>query len=87
MYCCNTKLEFPFFQAVVKREGNKLKVSLKGIESVTELVDANTIVNVSRNNGPDFLIGLLMVHIDSVLTFIFFSISDHDSWWHCLQED
>uniref|UniRef100_A0A8C5B9V1 Fatty acid binding protein 1b, tandem duplicate 1 n=1 Tax=Gadus morhua TaxID=8049 RepID=A0A8C5B9V1_GADMO len=74
-------------KAVVKREGNKLKVSLKGIESVTELVDANTIVNVSRNNGPDFLIGLLMVHIDSVLTFIFFSISDHDSWWHCLQED
>ncbi|XP_029998978.1 fatty acid-binding protein, liver-type [Sphaeramia orbicularis] len=32
-------------KAVVKRDGNKLKVSLKGIESVTELVDANTIVN------------------------------------------
>ncbi|XP_068422681.1 fatty acid-binding protein, liver-type [Clinocottus analis] len=32
-------------KAVVHRDGNKLKVSLKGIESVTELVDANTIVN------------------------------------------
>ncbi|XP_019954673.2 fatty acid-binding protein, liver-type [Paralichthys olivaceus] len=33
-------------KAVVQREGsNKLKVSLKGIESVTELVDENTIVN------------------------------------------
>uniref|UniRef100_A0AAQ5WYT5 Fatty acid-binding protein, liver n=1 Tax=Amphiprion ocellaris TaxID=80972 RepID=A0AAQ5WYT5_AMPOC len=32
-------------KAVVQREGNKLKVSLKGIESVTEWVDANTIVN------------------------------------------
>ncbi|XP_034547736.1 fatty acid-binding protein, liver-type [Notolabrus celidotus] len=32
-------------KAVVKRDGNKLKVSLKGIESVTELVDGNTIVN------------------------------------------
>ncbi|XP_061755123.1 fatty acid-binding protein, liver-type-like [Nerophis ophidion] len=32
-------------KAVVQREGNKLKVSLKGIVSVTELVDANTLVN------------------------------------------
>ncbi|XP_075955335.1 fatty acid-binding protein, liver-type [Anarhichas minor] len=32
-------------KAVVQRDGNKLKVSLKGIESVTELVDGNTIVN------------------------------------------
>ncbi|XP_075875551.1 fatty acid-binding protein, liver-type [Nelusetta ayraudi] len=32
-------------KAVVHREGNKLKVSLKGIESVTELVDGNTIIN------------------------------------------
>ncbi|XP_069555708.1 fatty acid-binding protein, liver-type-like [Brachyistius frenatus] len=32
-------------KAVVMREGAKLKVSLKGIESVTELVDGNTIVN------------------------------------------
>ncbi|XP_068559571.1 fatty acid-binding protein, liver-type [Cebidichthys violaceus] len=32
-------------KAVVHRDGNKLKVSLKGIESVTELVDGNTIVN------------------------------------------
>ncbi|XP_075955336.1 fatty acid-binding protein, liver-type-like [Anarhichas minor] len=32
-------------KAVVRRDGNKLKVSLKGIESVTELVDRNTIVN------------------------------------------
>jgi hypothetical protein len=29
------------------REGNKLKFSLKGIDSVTELADANTLVNVS----------------------------------------
>ncbi|KAM4577592.1 fatty acid-binding protein, liver-type-like [Odontesthes bonariensis] len=34
-------------KGVVQREGNKLKVSLKGIQSVTELVDGNTIVNVS----------------------------------------
>uniref|UniRef100_A0A8C7H0S3 Fatty acid binding protein 1 n=1 Tax=Oncorhynchus kisutch TaxID=8019 RepID=A0A8C7H0S3_ONCKI len=33
--------------SVVMREGNKLKVSLKGIDSVTELADANTLVNVS----------------------------------------
>ncbi|XP_029019510.1 fatty acid-binding protein, liver-type-like [Betta splendens] len=32
-------------KAVVHREGNKLRVNLKGIESVTELVDGNTIVN------------------------------------------
>ncbi|KAM6930669.1 fatty acid-binding protein, liver-type-like [Xenentodon cancila] len=32
-------------KGVVNREGNKLKVSLKGIESVTELVDPNTLVN------------------------------------------
>ncbi|XP_042344569.1 fatty acid-binding protein, liver-type [Plectropomus leopardus] len=32
-------------KAVVHRDGNKLRVSLKGIESVTELVDGNTIVN------------------------------------------
>ncbi|KAM6945017.1 fatty acid-binding protein, liver-type-like [Lycodopsis pacificus] len=32
-------------KAVVQRDGNKLTVSLKGIESVTELVDGNTIVN------------------------------------------
>ncbi|XP_031712715.1 fatty acid-binding protein, liver-type [Anarrhichthys ocellatus] len=32
-------------KAVVQRDGNKLMVSLKGIESVTELVDGNTIVN------------------------------------------
>ncbi|CAL8296151.1 unnamed protein product [Gadus morhua 'NCC'] len=38
-------------KAVVKREGNKLKVSLKGIESVTELVDANTIVNTMTLGG------------------------------------
>uniref|UniRef100_A0A8D2ZPE4 Fatty acid binding protein 1b, liver, tandem duplicate 2 n=1 Tax=Scophthalmus maximus TaxID=52904 RepID=A0A8D2ZPE4_SCOMX len=35
-------------KAVVEREGNKLKVCLKGIVSVTELVDGNTIVNVDR---------------------------------------
>ncbi|KAK9522925.1 hypothetical protein VZT92_019361 [Zoarces viviparus] len=32
-------------KAVVQRDGNKLTVSLKGILSVTELVDGNTIVN------------------------------------------
>ncbi|XP_070821016.1 fatty acid-binding protein, liver-type-like [Chaetodon trifascialis] len=32
-------------KAVIRREGNKLKGSLKGVESVTELVDANTLVN------------------------------------------
>ncbi|XP_076587386.1 fatty acid-binding protein, liver-type-like [Chaetodon auriga] len=38
-------------KAVVRREGNKLKVSLKGVESVTELVDANTIVNTMTLGG------------------------------------
>lgn len=33
-------------KAVVQREGNTLKVSLKGIESVTKL-EGDTIVNVS----------------------------------------
>ncbi|KAG9270643.1 fatty acid binding protein 1-B.1-like [Astyanax mexicanus] len=32
-------------KSVVMKEGNKLKVTLKGIESVTELVDGNTLVN------------------------------------------
>ncbi|XP_062854342.1 fatty acid binding protein 1-B.1-like [Trichomycterus rosablanca] len=32
-------------KAVVQKEGNKLKTNLKGIESVTELVDANTLVH------------------------------------------
>ncbi|XP_072289031.1 fatty acid-binding protein, liver-type-like [Eucyclogobius newberryi] len=38
-------------RATVKREGNKLITSLKGIESVTELVDANTIVNTMTVGG------------------------------------
>ncbi|XP_023250027.1 fatty acid-binding protein, liver [Seriola lalandi dorsalis] len=38
-------------KAVVHREGNKLKVSLKGIESITELVDGNTIVNTMTLGG------------------------------------
>ncbi|XP_038560557.1 fatty acid-binding protein, liver-type [Micropterus salmoides] len=38
-------------KSVVHREGNKLKVSLKGIESVTELVDGNTIVNTMTLGG------------------------------------
>ncbi|XP_026177327.1 fatty acid-binding protein, liver-type [Mastacembelus armatus] len=38
-------------KAVVQREGNKLKVNLKGIESVTELVDGNTIVNTMTLGG------------------------------------
>ncbi|XP_061586028.1 fatty acid-binding protein, liver-type-like [Cololabis saira] len=33
------------YKGVVNREGNKLTVSMKGILSVTELVDPNTIVN------------------------------------------
>ncbi|KAI5614086.1 fatty acid binding protein 1-B.1 [Silurus asotus] len=33
------------FKATVMKEGNKLKTNLKGIESVTELVDDNTIVH------------------------------------------
>uniref|UniRef100_A0A3P9PLM1 Fatty acid-binding protein, liver-type n=1 Tax=Poecilia reticulata TaxID=8081 RepID=A0A3P9PLM1_POERE len=36
---------------MVLRDGNKLKVSLKGIESVTELTDANTIVNTLTVGG------------------------------------
>nr|WCO13214.1 fatty acid-binding protein 1 [Collichthys lucidus] len=38
-------------KGVVQRDGNKLKVSLKGIESVTELVDGNTIVNTMTLGG------------------------------------
>ncbi|TDH12934.1 hypothetical protein EPR50_G00052150 [Perca flavescens] len=38
-------------KAVVQRDGNKLKVSLKGIESVTELVDSLTIVNTMTVGG------------------------------------
>ncbi|XP_037633906.1 fatty acid-binding protein, liver-type-like [Sebastes umbrosus] len=38
-------------KTVVQRDGGKLKFSLKGIESVTELVDANTIVN-TMTLGP-----------------------------------
>ncbi|KAK0139854.1 Fatty acid-binding protein, liver-type [Merluccius polli] len=38
-------------KAVVMRDANTLKVSLKGIESVTELVDANTIVNTMTLGG------------------------------------
>ncbi|XP_026855613.1 fatty acid binding protein 1-B.1 [Electrophorus electricus] len=32
-------------KAVVMKDGNKLKATLKGIQSVTELTDANTIVH------------------------------------------
>ncbi|KAI4881569.1 hypothetical protein NFI96_013268 [Prochilodus magdalenae] len=39
--------------SVVTKEGNKLKVILKGIESITELVDENTLINVSTNRSPD----------------------------------
>ncbi|XP_034162153.2 fatty acid binding protein 1-B.1 [Pangasianodon hypophthalmus] len=34
-------------KAIVTKEGNKLKTNLKGIDSVTELVDANTIVHTT----------------------------------------
>lgn len=36
------------FQAVVNKEGNRLKVVLNKVTSVTELVDENTLVNVSK---------------------------------------
>ncbi|KAM7017683.1 fatty acid-binding protein, liver-type-like [Tautogolabrus adspersus] len=38
-------------KAVVMRDGKKLKVSLKGIESITEMVDENTIVNTMTLGG------------------------------------
>ncbi|KAF7200535.1 fatty acid-binding protein, liver-type [Nothobranchius furzeri] len=38
-------------KGVVARDGNKLKVTLKGIESVTELVDQDTIVNTMTVGG------------------------------------
>ncbi|XP_074493550.1 fatty acid-binding protein, liver-type-like [Sebastes fasciatus] len=38
-------------KAVAQRDGGKLKICLKGVESVTELVDANTIVN-TMTLGP-----------------------------------
>uniref|UniRef100_A0A673ZRP6 Fatty acid binding protein 1 n=1 Tax=Salmo trutta TaxID=8032 RepID=A0A673ZRP6_SALTR len=49
-----TELEAPTGERVnslVMRESNKLKVSLKGIESVTELADANTLVNTMTVAG------------------------------------
>nr|XP_029492814.1 fatty acid-binding protein, liver-type-like isoform X2 [Oncorhynchus nerka] len=47
-----TELESPTGEkSVVMREGNKLKVSLKGIDSVTELADANTLVNTMTVAG------------------------------------
>ncbi|XP_010795638.1 fatty acid-binding protein, liver-type [Notothenia coriiceps] len=38
-------------KSVVHREGKKLKVCLKGIESITEMVDANTILNTMTVAG------------------------------------
>ncbi|KAJ8285405.1 hypothetical protein GJAV_G00026430 [Gymnothorax javanicus] len=38
-------------KAVVRLEDNKLKVSLKGVDSVTEMVDANTIMNTMTLSG------------------------------------
>ncbi|XP_071015289.1 fatty acid-binding protein, liver-type-like [Oncorhynchus clarkii lewisi] len=49
-----TELETPTGEkvnSVVMREGNKLKVSLNGIEYVTELTDANTLVNTMTVAG------------------------------------
>ncbi|XP_035643367.1 fatty acid-binding protein, liver-type-like [Oncorhynchus keta] len=49
-----TELESPTGEkvnSVVMREGNKLKFSLKGIDSVTELADANTLVNTMTVAG------------------------------------
>ncbi|CAL1615608.1 unnamed protein product [Knipowitschia caucasica] len=42
------------FMGVVKRDGNKLTCNMNGIESVTELVDANTLVNTMTFNGITF---------------------------------
>lgn len=42
---------FSCLKTVFHLDGNKLKVSLKGIDSVTELVDPNTLTNVSRSNA------------------------------------
>lgn len=61
------------------RDGNKLRVSLKGIESVTELTDANTIVNVSSNYALWLPLG------QTCKSCLFFS--DDVCWRHCLQED
>lgn len=54
-----------WLKAVVHREGNKLKVSLKGIESVTELVDGNTIVNVSKKQNTTAF-WCYSIHLDQI---------------------
>ncbi|XP_013858102.1 fatty acid-binding protein, liver-type isoform X2 [Austrofundulus limnaeus] len=38
-------------KGVVQKDGGKLKVSLKGVDSVTEMVDQNTIVNTMTLGG------------------------------------
>ncbi|KAG5841335.1 hypothetical protein ANANG_G00198440 [Anguilla anguilla] len=38
-------------KGVVRLEGNKLKVTLKGMDSVTEMVDANTLVTTATLGG------------------------------------
>lgn len=38
-------------KTVFHLDGNKLKASLKGNDSVTELVDPNTLTTVSRSNA------------------------------------
>ncbi|XP_013858103.1 fatty acid-binding protein, liver-type-like [Austrofundulus limnaeus] len=38
-------------KGVFQRDGGKLKVSLKGVDSVTEMVDQNTIVNTMTLGG------------------------------------
>lgn len=58
---------------MVHREGNKLKVSLKGIESVTELVDGNTIINVSwlvlcDLNNLHHQVSKTMLHFSQTMT-------------------
>lgn len=66
------KLIFCFSKAVVNREGNKLKVSLKGIESVTEMVDANTICNVSNTNCCIILLLKCYMTLNKLLKLFFF---------------
>ncbi|XP_042177213.1 fatty acid binding protein 1-B.1-like isoform X2 [Oncorhynchus tshawytscha] len=50
-----TELESPTGEkSVVMREGNKLTTILNGIEYVTELTDANTLVNTMTLSGMSY---------------------------------
>lgn len=80
IYSASNLISSCISKAVVQREGNKLKVNLKGIESVTELVDGNTIVNVS-NNAHNFINSLS--NLDWFWYFVFLP-TDIDARWHCI---